>query len=160
MQRYRLMPPVSASDSNTSGSSYFTYPVKTAVSGVLRRLSTDVQASRSAASPLSRSTSSNPASYIPPRRQTPPFRPPPLTPLGLYGFRGDSSSAQILSRLLAEEIRLLIPARSQLVERWKLVFSLEQDGASLATLYDRCDDYRGKKGGFVLVVKDGTGDVC
>jgi hypothetical protein len=67
--------------------------------------------------------------------------------------------AKLLTRALAEEIRLLVPARSQLVEEWRLVFSLEQDGVSLATLYEKCEDLRGKRGGYVLVVKDGSGGV-
>lgn len=149
-----------ASDNTTSSSSYFTYPVRTAVAGVLRRLSTDAQARRTPSLPSTPSANTSYASYTPSRRDTPPFQPPPLSPLSLRGFRSDTyPSAQILSRLIAEEIRLLVPARSQLVEKWNLVFSLEQDGASLATLYDRCDAYRGKGGGFVLIVKDGASDV-
>lgn len=152
--------PASSSSSTTSVSSYFTYPLKTAVAGVLRRLSTDVEAPKTAPSSPRPQLNTRYASYIPPRRDTPPFHPPPLSPLCLYGFKSDTrASAQVLSRLLAEEIRLLVPARSQLVEKWKLLFSLEQDGASLATLYDRCDAYRGKRGGYVLVVRDEAGDV-
>ena len=53
----------------------------------------------------------------------------------------------------------MVPARLSLVDEWNLVYSLEQDGASLATLYDKCDAYRGKRVGFVLVVKDCEGGV-
>lgn len=154
------MPSAAASNTNPFASSYFTYPVKTAVAGVFRRLSTDVQGRKTASEPSTPSLNSQYAFYIPPRRATPPFHPPPLSPLSLYGFRSDTPlSGQILSKLLAEEIRLLVPPRSQLVEKWKLLFSLEQDGASLATLYSRCDDYRGRRGGFVLVIRDGADDV-
>ena len=52
-----------------------------------------------------------------------------------------------------------MPARNQLVDSWRLVYSLDQDGSSLTTLYNRADDYRGKRGGFVLVVRDGSGNV-
>lgn len=62
-----------------------------------------------------------------------------------------------MSRALAEEIRLLVPARLQLVENWQLVYSLEQDGTSLSTLYALNEAYRGKRGAFVLVVRDGSG---
>lgn len=99
-------------------------------------------------------------SYSPsPRPTPPPFQPPPLTPLSLDGLQGDSGAAQILSRLIAEEIRLLLPPRLQLVDAWRLLFNLEHDGSSLATLYDRCDDYKGRRGGFVLVVRDASGSV-
>lgn len=64
-----------------------------------------------------------------------------------------------MSRVLAEEIRLLFPARLQLVDNWQLAYSLEEHGVSLATLYSRCDDYRGKRGGYVLAVQDGEGSV-
>jgi hypothetical protein len=47
----------------------------------------------------------------------------------------------------------------QLVDEWNLAYSLEQNGVSLATLYEKCDDYRGKRGGFVLVVQDASGSV-
>ena len=148
-----------------SSTSYFTYPVRYAVSGVLRRLSTDPHASTPA--------SSSPTSphHLPASRpRTPPYNPPPLTPLSLHGLRssgggdgGASSSraspSQILSRLVAEEIRLLVPPRLQLVDTWRLVFSLEQHGASLGTLYRRCADLAARRAGFVLVVQDSAGGV-
>ncbi len=55
---------------------------------------------------------------------------------------------------------MLVPARLQLCEEWSLVYSLEEDGVSLGTLYKKCDDLRGLRNGFVLVVKDGEGGVC
>jgi len=66
---------------------------------------------------------------------------------------------KLLSKALAEEIRLLLPPRLQLVDEWSLAYSLEQNGVSLGTLYKQSEDYRGKRGGFVLVVKDGGGSV-
>jgi hypothetical protein len=83
------------------------------------------------------------------------------TPPRLKGYKSDTpASAQLLSRALAEEIRLLVPPRLQLVEDWSLIYSLEQDGISLATLYKKCEHLRDGKGGFVLVVRDGSGGVC
>lgn len=67
---------------------------------------------------------------------------------------------KLLSKALAEEIRLLLPPRLQLVDEWCLAYSLEQNGVSLGTLYKQADDYRGRRGGFVLVVKDNGGGVC
>lgn len=66
---------------------------------------------------------------------------------------------KLLSTALAEEIRLLLPPRLQLVDEWSLAYSLEQNGVSLGTLYKQSEEYLGKRGGFVLVVKDGSGGV-
>jgi hypothetical protein len=86
--------------------------------------------------------------------------PPPLEPLTLRGFKDETAAgARLLSETVAEEIRHLIPPRLQLEDRWDLVYSLFQDGASLATLYKNCDAYRGMRVGFVLVVKDYAGGV-
>ena len=88
------------------------------------------------------------------------MRPPPLEPLELRGFRDDTpSAARVLSGAVAEEIRLMVPARLSIVDDWNLVYSLDQDGASLSTLYDKCGKYAGKRVGFVLAVKDCEGGV-
>ncbi|KAL9114124.1 MAG: hypothetical protein Q9227_001896 [Pyrenula ochraceoflavens] len=94
--------------------------------------------------------------YTPPRRTGSPFQPPPLTPLTLKHTH--LSSNPLLSRSLAEEIRLLIPSRLQLVDDWTLVYSLDRDGASLTTLYQCCQDFsrRSQRAGYVLVVRDGS----
>lgn len=135
-------------------SSYFTFPVSYAVGGILRRLSSDVP-SRS-----SPKRTPKQEMYTPPVRKLSPFQPPPLTPLTLSGWRFTTKeNARLLTRALAEEIRLLVPPRLQLEEEWKLLFSLEQDGVSLSTLYKKCEDYRGKRGGYVLVIRDGMGGV-
>ena len=71
-----------------------------------------------------------------------------------------SEPGPILSKALAEEIRLLIPPRLQLTEQWGLVYSLEEDGVSLATLYKKCAAAKiPKSGSFVLVVRDGADGV-
>lgn len=64
-----------------------------------------------------------------------------------------------MSKAIAEEIRLLIPPRLQLCDEWHLVYSLEQDGVSLGTMYKNSDELRGLRNGYVLVVKDGDGGV-
>jgi hypothetical protein len=92
-----------------------------------------------------------------PHRTASPFQPPPLYPVSLKG--NHPSTVPLLSRALAEEIRLLVPPRLQLCEEWNLVYSLEQNGVSLGTLYKKCDALRGLRNGFVLVVKDGGGGV-
>ena len=82
--------------------------------------------------------------------------------MSLKGYRGGMrEKGKLLNKALAEEIRLLLPPRLQLVDEWSLAYSLEEHGVSLGTLYQRSDDYRGKRGGFVLVVRDGSGGgVC
>ena len=52
-----------------------------------------------------------------------------------------------------------MPARLQLVSTWKLIYSLEQDGASIRSLYDKNEAHVGKRGAFVLVVRDASGGV-
>jgi len=106
-----------------------------------------------------------------------PFQPPPLTPLTLLYSKHDTFKQQytrdvdveeedihdkthrILKEALAEEIRLLLPPRLQLVDSWKSIYSLERDGTSLTRLYHLCDAYRGKRGGFIIAIKDTKGAV-
>ncbi|QPG93832.1 oxidation resistance protein 1 [Epichloe festucae Fl1] len=86
------------------------------------------------------------------------FRPPPLEPLVLHGYRESTPSpSRLLTTAVAEEIRAMIPERLRIVEDWRLVYSLEQDGASLSTLYQKCRPLEGRRVGFVLVVKDQEG---
>ncbi|KAI5302293.1 hypothetical protein KEM56_000825, partial [Ascosphaera pollenicola] len=107
------------------------------------------------------SSSSASASYTPsPRpREASPFQPPPLTPLTLSAPGNISPSELVLTRALAEEIRLLVPPRLQLLDTWELAYSVERDGSSLATLYARCRDVaaRHPRAGYVLVIKDTSG---
>jgi len=93
-------------------------------------------------------------------RQASPMRLPPLEPLVLKGFRDDTPShSRLLTPAIAEEIRIMVPARLGIGDEWDLVYSLDQDGASLATLYEKCSKYQGKRVGFVLVIKDNEGGV-
>lgn len=186
--------PRQARPSPATAASYLSYPVKYAVNSAFRRLNSDSfnlsnpNTNRSAASntssqppstassftnlpSLAASSQPSPSYTPPPRALSPLFQPPPLTPLTLTGYKSSTrASAQILGRLLAEEVRLLVPPRLQIVKDWRLLFSLEQDGASLSTLYGRCNDEgtlggtgpggsRAGRGGCVLVVKDTGGGV-
>ncbi|EER33625.1 conserved hypothetical protein [Candida tropicalis MYA-3404] len=63
---------------------------------------------------------------------------PPLSPLALNGYK-ESTHHRLLDPELANNIRNLIPARLQLFDDWDLVYSLEQHGISLNTLYRNCD---------------------
>ena len=154
--------------SSSSASSYLSYPVSHTVSSLYRRL-TDNYPSRPKSKPPSLHASSSqsfinattPTSthngvYTPPHRTASPFQPPPLTPLALSG----SSSSTILSEVVAEEIRLLVPPRLQLADTWSLAYSLENDGVSLATLYNKVSSPKVPRGSsFVLVVQDAAGGV-
>ena len=64
---------------------------------------------------------------------------------------------RVLTKEVANEIRALLPARLQLHDEWRCVYSLDEHGVSLSTLYGRCDANRGLLGdrpGFVVVVQD------
>lgn len=142
----------------SQAASYFSYPVSHVVSGLYRRLKDpNIAPTMTSKTPWS-TTSSSPEVFTP-RRTASPFQPPPLTPLTLTIPKGaDLLQQQLLTRALAEEIRLLVPARLQLVENWRLAYSLDRDGASLATLYDHCAEYsqRSPRAGYVLVVRDAS----
>ena len=159
-----LQPPNTRKHSNPLATTfaYFTEPFAYTAKSVVRRLSED-----EAPTPLARALSANfngsmmdpttgvyhPAAL--PIRRPSPFQPPPLTPLALKGYKaGTRGEARLLSKALAEEIRLLVPPRLQLCDHWELVYSLDQDGSTLSTLYHLSDRHRGKRGGFVVVVRD------
>jgi hypothetical protein len=138
-----------------NSAAYLAYPVKHVVSSLYRRMIEPPE------QPVARLLDAPNAShlsgvYTPPRRTGSPFQPPPLTPLTLKSLHKRSS--HILTRALAEEIRLLVPPRLQLVDSWQLAYSLETDGASLATLYQCCENFSNKsqRAGYVLVVRDSS----
>jgi hypothetical protein len=101
-------------------------------------------------------STTSPDIFIPIRTAS-PFQPPPLTPLTLTPGPGIPQQ-QLLTRALAEEIRLLVPARLQLVDTWRLAYSLDRDGASLSTLYEHCREFshRSPRAGYVLIVRDSS----
>ncbi|TQW09514.1 oxidation resistance protein 1 [Cordyceps javanica] len=96
--------------------------------------------------------------FNPPRYTASPFRPPPLDPIILHGYKDNTApDSRLLTHAVAEEIRNMVPERLRIVEDWNLVYSLEQDGSSLSTLYQKCRAYEGRRVGFVLVVQDQEG---
>ena len=78
---------------------------------------------------------------------------PPLTPISLHGF-SPNTHERVMSEKLAEEIRLMMPTRLQLQDHWDLVYSLEQHGVSLATLYARSKAFSTPQVGYVVIVRD------
>lgn len=98
--------------------------------------------------------------FTPPRRQASPVGLPSLGALSLTGFHPDTEpEQQLLNRGIGEEIRTFLPERLKISDSWRLVYSLYQNGSSLGTLYKLCDEYRGRRVGFVLVVRDSTDSV-
>lgn len=141
-----------------STQSYFSYPVAHVMSGLYRRLTEPNRVPNTNGPPPPGLDMHN-GVYTPPRRTASPFQPPPLTPLTLNPVKASSSSV-ILTRALAEEIRLLVPPRLQLCESWSLAYSLEEDGVSLTTLYKKCGgSSTSKDSSFILVIKDAAGGV-
>jgi hypothetical protein len=86
------------------------------------------------------------------------FEPPPLTPVRLHGY-ADTAKIRLLDDDLCEEIRHLLPARLQLYDSWQLMYSLEQHGASLGTLYNRLRLPTDKRPGYIMVIKDKVGSI-
>ncbi|KAH3662198.1 hypothetical protein OGAPHI_005446 [Ogataea philodendri] len=82
---------------------------------------------------------------------------PPLTPLQLLGYKS-TTHHKLLHSELAEELRLHIPPILQISHSWSLLYSLEQDGTSLNTLYSRVQPAVGesttRRKGYLLVVMD------
>lgn len=81
------------------------------------------------------------------------FEIPPLEPIILDGYLSTTRS-RLLKPEVAEQLRNFLPSRLQLRSQWQLVYSLEQHGASLTTLYDRNRPPPGQRPGYILVVKD------
>ncbi|KAI3339343.1 hypothetical protein F4824DRAFT_58420 [Ustulina deusta] len=157
-------PPPHAATASPSG-----YGIGSAVWGLLRRFSAGDSPSTNQANvpTLSPRTSQFYAhnanaggdgisgAFTPPRRTATPRGLPSLDPISLHGYRGDTEpDERLLARGVAEEIRTFLPERLKIMEDWRLVYSLYQNGSSLATLYQQCEKYRGVRAGFVLVVRD------
>ncbi|CRG88209.1 Oxidation resistance protein 1 [Talaromyces islandicus] len=142
-----------------AASNYFSYPVSRVVSGLYRRITDPPQQSRNGnGNRHNDMTSSYSASLYTPMRTASPFQPPPLSALTLSSSATAAGYQHILTRALAEEIRLLVPPRLQLIDTWNLAYSLERDGSSLGTLYDACRQVseRSPRAGYVLVVRDNS----
>ncbi|TGJ84006.1 hypothetical protein E0Z10_g4769 [Xylaria hypoxylon] len=160
-------PPHPLSHASTTSSSG--YGIGSAVWGLLRRIST-VDSTPTPPPGISQLYNNSNApgitpgaggdgingAFTPPRRTATPRGLPSLDPVNLSGYRGDTEpDERLLARGVAEEIRTFLPERLKIMEDWRLVYSLYQNGSSLGTLYQLCEKYRGVRAGFVLVVRDG-----
>ncbi|KPV75203.1 uncharacterized protein RHOBADRAFT_53214 [Rhodotorula graminis WP1] len=84
---------------------------------------------------------------------------PTAQPVKLVGLR--PGVQRVLEDDVAEGIRPSLPPRLRLSSRWTLLYSLDQHGISLTTLFSSLQrGLASRDGGFVLVVKTSRGDVC
>ncbi|GAA5894946.1 hypothetical protein JCM8208_000071 [Rhodotorula glutinis] len=84
---------------------------------------------------------------------------PTAQPIKLVGLR--PGVQRVLEDDVAEGIRPSLPPRLRLSSRWTLLYSLDQHGISLTTLFSSLQrGLASRDGGFVLVVKTSKGDVC
>jgi hypothetical protein len=151
-------PTLMSNPHNPSSAAYLAYPVKHVMSSLYRRMTEppEVPVNKLLDAPTS---SSSPGAWTPPRRTASPYQPPPLTPLSLqHALASSAEDSLFLSRSLAEEIRLLLPPRLQLLDHWKLAYSLEVHGSSLRSLYKACEEVSlsTQRSGYILVIKDGN----
>lgn len=158
VQREKSQPTLADNPYNPNSAAYLAYPVKHVVSSLYRRMTEPPEhpVNKLLDAPAAASSS---GVYTPPKRSQSPFQPPPLTPLELkHTLSPQAAESLLLSRPLAEEIRLLIPPRLQLIAQWRLAYSLEVHGSSLATLYEHCANVSTytQRSGYVLVVRDGS----
>jgi hypothetical protein len=155
-QRRNGHPTLADNPYNPNSAAYLAYPVKHVVSSLYRRMT---EPPENPVNKLLDAPTASAGNYTPPKRTASPFQPPPLTPLELrHALPLQATDSLLLTRSLAEEIRLLIPPRLQLVDHWRLAYSLEAHGSSLGTLYDHCASVstHTQRSGYVLVVRDGS----
>lgn len=85
------------------------------------------------------------------------FEEPPLTPLKLLGYK-QTTKHKLLNNELAEEIRQHIPSLLQINHKWQLMYSIEQSGTSLQTLYSNLEPKFGenmnRRRGYILIIQD------
>lgn len=83
-------------------------------------------------------------------------------PVSLSQYK-DTTKHKLLNEEMVHELRSLMPIRIKLYKTWTLLYSKEENGTSLGTLYRCCqkdyDEYRYKKqnfsrNGYLLIVQD------
>lgn len=83
------------------------------------------------------------------------FQDEPLPAVKLNGYLPTTKN-KLLTPEMCDELRNLMPTRVQLYTDWQLLYSLEQHGASLRSLYDNLapESATPMRVGYVLVIKD------
>ncbi|KAI9258747.1 TLD-domain-containing protein [Phascolomyces articulosus] len=77
-----------------------------------------------------------------------------MDPPELVGRKQDTEP--VLDRIISEKLRPYLPRRHRLSMKWSLLYSLDQHGASLTTLYRQCRSHRGP---CVLAIKDANKNI-
>ena len=79
-------------------------------------------------------------------------------PINLFGFNPNTKN-RLLTVEIGHELRTLLPPRIQLYTDWTLVYSLEQHGASLHSLYGNIQDtvVPKRRVGYLIIVRDSKG---
>jgi len=80
-------------------------------------------------------------------------RKPLMDPIELRGRKADTEP--VLDIDMAEQLRQKLPRRVRLSPSWNLLYSLDQDGTSMTTMYYKVKD----KGPLIVAVKDMNGQV-
>lgn len=83
-----------------------------------------------------------------------------LPPVTLKGF-SDKTKNRLMKEEMCDELRQLMPLWIQLSMEWTLLYSLEQHGASLHSLYDniKFGQNSNARVGYVLVIRDRKGGI-
>ncbi|GAA5855172.1 hypothetical protein JCM8547_008970 [Rhodosporidiobolus lusitaniae] len=83
---------------------------------------------------------------------------PAAQPIKLVGVR--PGVQRVLDEDVAEGLRPSLPPRLRLSPRWTLLYSLDQHGISLSTLFSQLEKgLKDRDGGFVMVIKTERGEV-
>ncbi|GAA5968917.1 hypothetical protein JCM11641_000781 [Rhodosporidiobolus odoratus] len=84
---------------------------------------------------------------------------PTAQPIRLVGLR--DGVKRVLDEDVAEGLRPSLPPRLRVSPRWTLLYSLDQHGISLSTLFSQLDrGLKDRDGGFVLIIRTERGEVC
>ncbi|GBB83885.1 hypothetical protein RclHR1_10550005 [Rhizophagus clarus] len=95
---------------------------------------------------IDKNTQKNSAPSVPQQEQEP--KKSLMTPIELRGRKADTDP--VLDIDMAEQIRQQLPRRVRLAPSWNLLYSLDQDGTSMTTMYHKVKD----KGPLIVVIKD------
>ncbi|CDO76666.1 hypothetical protein BN946_scf184752.g4 [Trametes cinnabarina] len=166
--------PATATTASTSGHSHTLPPVVSAAASHLSGFSRSVPHSRAAT--VSEGVTMSNALDASITHGTPFASHPFVPPSGAPGFAGDRQwdkgfeydktqverksvrlvgrkefTVPVLTVEIADMLRPFFPALARLPRSWTLLYSLDQHGISLNTLYARCQDF---KGSALLVIRD------
>lgn len=81
-------------------------------------------------------------------------------PIDLIGYSTRTKN-RLLTKDMGKELRSLFPSRIQLYTDWTLIYSLEQHGASLHSLYGKIETAQipKRRVGYLIVIRDSRGGI-